>query len=1308
MKSDRYSLSPIQQGMLFHHIAEEHSGVDIEQIVIDYNEYPDLAALETAWRLETRKHSVLRTAFRIQPDGEPIQEVHDSIHISIQRDERVFSVEQVRRFLIEDRARGFDLKEPPLMRLSLLDTGSGRCSLIWTVHHILLDGRSFVIVLNEIEELYKQIRCGEIPVLEPGAPYRHYIEWIEGLNLSGTKDFWHEYLQGVIGPTPLPADPEDGGSQTQGSGERQLRLSAATTIRLRELAKDHQFTLNTIVMAVWGILLSRYGGGNDILFGSTRTSRRGSIPNAGSMVGLFLNTIPVRMTFSNDTPVIEVLKRLRSTWMSLRAYAHTPLVDIRRASGLSGASSLFDSLVIFEHSSFHAALASTHEQWKSRQVHLFEQTSFPLTFLAYGDSEMLLKLEFDGRRYMEGAAERILGHIRRLFEAIAENPNQQVSRLRMLPDSELHRLTTGWNQTAMAYPRETPLAELIEGQVERTPDADAVVFEDSVITYRELNRRANRLAWELCKHGAGPDVPVGVCLERSIDLIVALLAVIKSGGGYVPLDPHLPRERLTHMIEDSGLKVLITQHALRPSLMSLAGATLEIDAGTDAANSTDNPGVAVHPDNLAYVIYTSGSTGKPKGVELTRGALNNLLWSVKEWLMFGPQDRLLAVATISFDIAAVDMWLPLLVGARIILATREAAADGEELGELIDRYGVTFMQATPVTWRLLLEAGWRGKPDLQIVCTGEAMPRDLGARLIPLVHRLWNLYGPTETTIWSTGYIARRSDGPVLIGRPLGNTQCYILDENGHPVPVGVAGELYIAGDGLARGYHNQPALTSEKFVANPFSAQPGARMYRTGDMARYFSDGNIECLGRTDRQVKYRGFRVEPGEIETALMRRHDVRQAVVVAWEDDPGDKRLVAYLVRAGSETPDPTALRDFLKQMLPVYMIPADYVFVREIPISPNGKIDRNALPPPIHGEPLEVATHSGAAARNATEETILAVFRQVLRQPTVGIDDDFFHRGGHSLDAARAIVLLNSHFNLTLRPRVLFEAQTVAQLARIVISSQERPDYKELGFSPTLIPIQPNGSRPPLFCVPRPNANALGLLFLARELGDDQPLYGFEKHLEEPDLQFTAEQYHDTAVEYIHEMRRRQPEGPYFLTAFCHGAHIAFEMARELTAAGQEVALLGMLDVWALENTSIKWLFFTHRIFESLAAVLKPHNASKFVEKFKRVFSGALQRPLDAAANSDQTRGRWEVYWPGPDFKPKAYSGKITVFRVRRQQIYRIRDRKMGWGDRALGGAEVVEIPGSHTTFLREPHVKVLAQELRSRIPATPASIATTA
>jgi amino acid adenylation domain-containing protein len=920
---------------------------------------------------------------------------------------------------------------------------------------------------------------------------------------------------------------------------------------------------------------------------------------------------------------------------------------------------------------------------------------------------LLLELAYNSDLFSAESMQRWLGHYEELLLGVLANPETPIDHLPLLRDSDRKALVA-WNRTEASYPREIPLARLIEEQVSRAPKAVAVVFENETTSYRELNARANQLAHALIAQGVGPDVLVGICIERSIDMVVGLLAIVKAGGAYVPLDPLYPRDRLAHMVADSGLKLIVSQEGLRSALPEFSGKVITVDDPNWRRNSKDNPAIAVKPTDLAYVIYTSGSTGRPKGVAVPRGALTNLLWSMRDWLKLSAEDRLLGVTTISFDIAGLEIWLPLLVGARLIVASREDASDGTRLRELLDRHGVTFLQATPVTWRLLLEVGWPGDPGLQIVCGAEAMPRELAVKLTPIVRRLWNLYGPTETTIWSTGYLVRRVDEPVLIGRPVANTQCYILDGNLQPVPIGVVGELYIGGDGVARGYLDRPELTAERFVPDPFRGQAAARMYRTGDLARYLPDGNIECLGRTDHQVKIRGLRIELGEIEEALKQDPRIAQAVVVAREDDQDQKRLVGYIVPQGQDVPTRGQLRSSLIEQLPDYMVPSEFVVLAEIPLTPNGKIDRKALPAPSAASPQDPPLDPHATPETDAEKRIAAIFCEALGLPQVGKHEGFFDRGGHSLTAIRAMARINQQFGLSLPLRILFGARTCAELAREVESRIGKRGGVVAESWPVLVPIQPKGSRIPLFCIARPNVNALGYISLARHLGPDQPVYGLQAQLpEDPAIDFTAKQYQDTAREYIQAMRSVQPSGPYYVIGQCQGAYIAFEMARQIEEPGRPFGWLGVLDAWPEENTRNKSLFLVHfywaglrhrvaRLWKVARQLPKRFAAPDNHEKSQTaLIEERLQgnpAPLDPTSGSVLKR-MLRLYFPDKGFKPPVIDSNITVFGVSYRAFYRIRDLNMGWGARTRGDVNFEPMPGNHFTILSEPNVGVLAEKI---------------
>jgi amino acid adenylation domain-containing protein len=816
----------------------------------------------------------------------------------------------------------------------------------------------------------------------------------------------------------------------------------------------------------------------------------------------------------------------------------------------------------------------------------------------------------------------------------------------------------------------------------------------------------------LCKHGAGPDQLVGLFVERSIDMVVALLAIVKTGSAYLPLDPLLPAERLRYMLEDSGVRVVVTEQSLRGELPAFGGVAILLEDIGWQGNRRDNLAAAVGPEHLAYLIYTSGSTGKAKGVQVPRGALTNFLWSMREWLQLSECDRLLAVTTISFDIAGLEVWLPLLVGAQTVVASREEAADGNALRGLLDRHSITLLQATPVTWQLLFDSGWIGKPDLQAVCGGEAMPPEVAAQLVPVVERVWNLYGPTETTIWSTGYRVTDGQEPILIGRPLANTKCYILDGQGQPVPVGVTGELYIGGDGLARGYLNRPELTAEKFVADPFLAG-GARMYRTGDLARYRADGNIECLGRIDHQVKIRGYRIELGEIEAALKEQPEIKQAVVIAREDRPGDKRLVAYLVATASTVPTTLDLRTRLKRQLPDYMVPTAYVFLDQIPISTNGKIDRKALPLPAETQALQADTY--IAPRDHLEEMLVGIWAEVLAVEQVGLDDDFFGLGGHSLVGVRLFAKIKRTYQVDLELSVLFEARTVRRLADVIRKSKQPASAEQKTWS-TLVPIQPNGSRIHFFCVHGVGGDVLNYEPMARALGPDQPFYAFRS------LLLAREDIRETSVEelastYIKEMRSFFPQGPYLIGGGSFGGIVAFEMAQQLYAQGGEPALLVLFDTSA--PGSVQYVGATEKLrgfWQRLRDQGAPYLVRKVALKGDHWRQQLVKRGQNVACFCHRLAGRdlpvGLRYYQVQEahlrammrYKIQPYPGKITLMRAVERGYLGMEllgtreDTVLGWENLAGGGLEIHDVPGEHRNMLNEPHVRIVAKELKTILP----------
>ena len=798
----------------------------------------------------------------------------------------------------------------------------------------------------------------------------------------------------------------------------------------------------------------------------------------------------------------------------------------------------------------------------------------------------------------------------------------------------------------------------------------AVVFEDEKLTYRQLNIRANQLAHYLRSLGVSPEVLVGICVERSIEMIVGLLGILKAGGAYVPLDPNYPTERVEYILSNSEAQVLITSSQVlnylpksKIRIICLDRELKEIERGNKG-----NPDSEVKSQNLSYVIYTSGSTGKPKGVQICHYSLVNFINSMSDEPGLTSSDRLLAITTICFDIHTLEIYLPLTVGATIILASREVTLNGVKLADQLANSGLSVMQATPATWQMLLNANWSGNPELKAICGGETLSQPLANRLLEKVGSLWNIYGPTETTVWSTtsevkpNRVNRHEDAAESIGSPITNTQIYILDKYLQPVPIGVPGELHIGGAGLARGYLNRPETTQEKFIPNPFSNKPGSRLYKTGDLARYLPDGNIEFLGRIDNQVKIRGFRIELGEIEAVLSQHPNIKESLVLAREDIPGDKRLVAYIVPTQEKVPTLDSLRHFLKQKLPNYMVPAAFVVLEAFPLTPNGKIDRLALS--IVNWTLKTATSEEyALPQNEYEFRLMQIWKKVLRVKDIGIRDKFFEWGGNSLKATEVIAQVEAKFGQNLPLSALLENPTIEQVARCLSQPKWADDER------SLVAIKPQGRKRPFFYVHPRIGSVLLYANLARYFDADRPFYGLQS-VGLDGKQEPLNRVEDMAAHYIREIQTIQPKGPYLLGGRCFGGRVALEMAQQLQAQGEKVAILAIVEAG------------TPQIGEQLS--------SEEQEMINQLNPIKAQGFLKVRESNDLAMRK---------YKASVYPGQIDYFLGEQTEtetgFYPI--RQAGWVELAGGGLVVHKILGDHHTIDREPNVQVLAAKLSERL-----------
>jgi amino acid adenylation domain-containing protein len=1048
-----------------------------------------------------------------------------------------------------------------------------------------------------------------------------------------------------------------------------LWLGPKTTEDLKALSKREAVPLFATLLAAFQTLLYRETGREDISVGVFLSS--GEKATEG-FAGLPMVPCAGRAEFADDPPFRDLLRRTRIEWST----SAPPMPAAAAPANTDQAGDL--SRLVSVSFGFGGGFPS---EWPAERydlaISLFEEEGGLRGVLHY-DSEVL----------QASVVECLPGHFLTLLKGLAAQPDQPVSGLPLLTPEERHRILIEWNDTRADLFR-APLPRLFEAQVARTPDRIAVEFQGRRLTYRELDARANALALRLEELGVGPEVLVGVFVERSAEMLVALLAVLKAGGAYVPMDPGYPKERLAHILEDSAAAVVITEKSLTGALPAAAAHRIFLEEAT--AEAPLPPPQRVSSDSLAYVIYTSGSTGRPKGVLVTHGSLTNLLLSMRVRPGMDSDDVLLAVTTLSFDIAGLELYLPLVVGGRLVVAGRETTSDGDSLANELERCRATVMQATPATWRMLLESGWQGRPGLKVLCGGEAMSPQLARRLSEVSGSVWNLYGPTETTIWSS---CERVEGTanelVSIGRPIANTRLYVLDGKMEPVPVGVLGELCIGGSGVARGYRNLPELTAQKFQSDPF--EPGGRLYRTGDLARSLPDGRIVLSGRLDDQVKIRGFRIELGEIETVLARHPAIRECVAVARPDESGEKRLVAYVV-ARDQMPTAAELRAFVKEALPEYMAPALFVPLSRLPLTPNGKLDRRALPEP--GTERPELEKPFVVPRDVLELELARIWRELFQLDSVGVRDDFFELGGHSLSAGRLFAKIQKSFGKNLPPTALLGAPTIAQLAVLLRGEQEIPRWS------SLVPIQTGGSRPPLFCMHAGGGTVLYYHDLARELGPDQPVYGLQARGLYGGMPPHAE-VEEMAAHYIREIRTVQPQGPYSLAGFCFGGVLAFAMAQQLRREGAEVALLASFDGgsprfdYALRTGSDSggdatektgnarsWLTHHRRRLGDLALREKIWYLAKRGRNRFHIWRSWLRavvhlgigdlfrllgRPLPESVR--HTYFRASGVRASMRYAPAPYPGRMFLF----ERTGAFRDRHMGWDGLVTGGLEIHEIP----------------------------------
>ncbi len=1303
----------MQEGLLFHALLAPDSAVYFEQVSCRLVGLQHAQKFRRAWQQAVDRHAALRTCFHWKNQKRPLQIVRGHCDLPwTEYDWRaVAPAERAARLQAlaeEDRNRGFDFATAPLMRCTLVRLDTSDYQFIWSHHHLVLDGWSASLVVKEVFTLYEALCAGEAPHLAAPRPFREYIAWLARRNSSRDEAFWRENLGGFSEPTRI------GGARLgrvldqpdAEYGEREIRLAPEVTAALEQLARQHRLTMSCLVQGAWALLLSRIGGERDVVFGSTVSGRPPELAGVESMVGVFINALPVRVRVPSAVSLLPWLQGLMAEQIEREQHAYCPLADIQRWSSLRPGDALFDTLVIFE----NYPLRDSAQAVEIDDLRLFRRANYPLTLVAVPESSLQLAISFDTSRFKSATIERILGHLGLLLRQMAAQPDRRLGDFTLLTEGERRQLAE-WNDTAAPYPSEKTIAEVFEGWVERTPDATALVFGEQSLTYRALDARANQLARFLRDLGVGPETLVGVCVERSLEMVVAVLGVLKAGGAYLPLDPAYPADRLAFMIDDAAVPVLITQQSIEDRIPSAWAQIVLIDADWPEIASHSEAALACKalPENLAYVIYTSGSTGKPKGVQVTHRGLCNLAESHRT--LFAPLAgaHVLQFASLSFDASIWEIVMALGCGAALHLGTQDSLLPGPALAAELERGGITHATLPPSALELLPACSL---PALQtLIVAGEACSPELVARW-SRDRRFVNAYGPTEATVCATAWVCGDEPQSPPIGRPLANTRACVLDRELNPLFAGVSGELYIGGVNLARGYLRRPALTAERFIPDAMSGHAGARLYNTGDLARFREDGALVFLGRGDHQVKIRGHRIELGEIEAALAQIPGVRQCAVVARPHAAGGNALAAYI--AGNA--DAAELRRRLREQLPEYMIPGVFIPVDSLPLSPNGKVDRNALPA------TEAAGRANTRAfrppRDIVEQKLVAIWQQVLDAGPIGVEDDFFLLGGHSLLAVRLMASIEQKFGRNLPMATLFKGPTIAELASILRRESDPPAWS------SLVAVQPAGTGRPIFFVPGGGGNVFYLYPLAHCLGLDRPFYGLQARGLDGESAPHAS-IEEMASAYLDEIVTVQPEGPYLLGGHSSGSWVAFEMARQLEGRGQRVGMVAVIDTPApvpgtkandvdedealylckiarlIERWANKDLGITYDALQPLA----PEGQMQYLEtRLKTVDI------LPPEAGRAQVHGLVQVFKASTRncsryLAQGTYRGAVALLRASEIHIedtgiamnLRASDDTWGWNQLAHAGVDLHIVPGDHVTMMAEPHVRVLAGELAACI-----------
>jgi len=1215
-----------------------------------------------------------------------------------------------RAYYKKDVLTPFDLVKGPLFKVSLFKLNSNEHHLTFVVHHIVCDGWSIGIMMQDLSKLYSAYAKDEYISLPKAPLFSDYAVSQSKLaktpGYKETEEYWLNTFKGSEHLLNLPIDFPRPATRTYKSSREDFVMGSDLAKAVKTMGKNTGNSFVTTLLAAFEVFLYQLTGQDEIIVGLPAAGQ--SATGNFGLVGHCVNLLALRSFPNGDISFKSYLKQRKTD--VLDAYDHQlytfgsllkklniardpsriPLVPVMFNIDMG-----LDNDVEFY--GLRHTLASNPREYENFELFLN---------IAGHDESPVLEWSYNTQLFKAGTIKRMMDGFVYLLQELVKEPEILIKNIPNLNAEELATQLNAWNNTKYPYPMHTPLHQLLSDQAEKIPEKTAVSFGDQKISYKQLNERANQLARLLIANGVKPGDRVAFALDRSIDVLVALLGIMKSGGVYVPLDPQFPLNRINYMLDDSQALVLLTSEKYKGYYESNAKELIVENEwpALDQYDKTD-PGANVKGTDLVYILYTSGSTGNPKGVQIAHYNLVNFLVSMQHAPGITAADKLLAVTTISFDIAGLELFLPLLAGAEIVLADTATAKDGRALLDIVKGNKITVIQATPYTWRIMLEAGWDETTPLKVICGGEALPQELAQKLLTRASSLWNVYGPTETTVWSTIKQLKADDKVITVGRPVNNTSVYILDKFANPLMPGVAGEIYIGGDGVAQGYLNRPELTAEKFVDDRFSGVPGAKMYRTGDLGKFLPNGEIECLGRIDSQVKIRGYRIETGEIEFQLSREKEIKEAVVIARPDQNGVDKLVAFVVIYPDVDASKSAFliqrwKDSLKKSVPDYMVPDNLILIAEMPLTPNGKVDRKTLGK--HGIAAPVDTNIYVAPRTDIEKLLTNIWIEYLGVKKIGVHDNFFELGGHSLIAVKVMGRIEKETGKRLPLATLFDAPTVEKLA------QTFEPGKSITWD-SLVPIKPKGSKMPLYMVHGAGLNVLLFNTLAMNMSVEQPVYGLQAKglngIDEP-----LDNIEAIAAHYIQSILEQNPSGPYALAGYSFGGIIAFEMARQLEAMGKEVKMLAMFDTYAYRSphfdTPLVKLYKRARFFiKRLLYTFTFSNGVKYqiMERGVNIKRRIIRFYWNLKYGKDQSRTGIFGYSNKVDvmneyaekhYQLKPYNVTVEVFRAENRTFYMDDFEYLGWKPYALNGVNIHKIPGEHNTIFKAPNDKVFASILQ--------------